>query len=357
MTYPIPADEKRRLQALERLGFDAGEPEAELDVLVNVAARALGASIGLVTLLGKQEQRFAARRPLSLPLAIPRDQAFCNYTIMQHEPFLVPDAMSDPRFASNPLVTGAMSVRAYAGVPLEVEPGQRVGALCVLDDKPRPFSPEQVAELSALGSVARRLLVAHREKMQLATALAERDAALDRLIYKATHCELTGLLRAVEFRRRAEAVLKAGEGAFVLTVLDLDRFKQINDKYGHALGDRVLAAAGSAVAEGFAGRALAGRMGGDEFAVLAPEQPGAPPESSAEVARAALCARLQSLGHGAFARVSMGVARAAADTSFAVLFQRADTALYAAKAGGRNRTCVWQPGMASFVCAPDAAGA
>jgi serine phosphatase RsbU (regulator of sigma subunit) len=70
---------------------------------------------------------------------VPREIAFCNTTIQQRETFVVPDAVEDVRFRDNPLVTGDPGIRFYAGHPLEAAGGERVGTLCLIDDRPREF--------------------------------------------------------------------------------------------------------------------------------------------------------------------------------------------------------------------------
>ena len=70
----------------------------------------------------------------------PREHAFCNHTIRQNTPMIVPDAMLDPRFMENPYVVSKPGVRFYAGVPLQTRDGYNIGSLCIVDGKPREFS-------------------------------------------------------------------------------------------------------------------------------------------------------------------------------------------------------------------------
>ncbi len=82
---------------------------------------------------------------------LPRDNVFCNYTILHNEVFVVPDALADRTFAKNPYVVGEPHIRFYAGAPLTIRPGIRLGALCVSDLKPRTFSQHQMTLLRSLG--------------------------------------------------------------------------------------------------------------------------------------------------------------------------------------------------------------
>jgi hypothetical protein len=81
---------------------------------------------------------------------VPRDHAFCNFTILHDEVFVVPDARADQTFMENPHVLGAPYIRFYAGAPLTIRPGIRLGAFCVSDVKPREFSQHEVMLLRGL---------------------------------------------------------------------------------------------------------------------------------------------------------------------------------------------------------------
>src|SRR5262249_18741161 len=92
-----------------------------------------------------------------------------------------------------------------------------------------------------------------------------------RLLLRATTDPLTGLLNRQEFVRRAGAEIARAErtgSALALAMLDVDKFKSFNDRYGHQAGDRVLAAAAQAIAETVRGLDVGGRSGGEEFVVL-----------------------------------------------------------------------------------------
>jgi diguanylate cyclase (GGDEF)-like protein len=125
-------------------------------------------------------------------------------------------------------------------------------------------------------------------------------------------------------------------------LLDVDRFKILNDRNGHLLGDEVLKAVASALQRTCGDRAYPARFGGDEFAILAYGLPLVEAVALAEEVRATVASLSTPCGP---VTVSIGAAeRDAADETPAVLLDRADKALYEAKAGGRNRVCG---------CAPD----
>ena len=123
--------------------------------------------------------------------------------------------------------------------------------------------------------------------------------------------------------------------AFALILIDIDHFKSINDRYGHAVGDRTLVALTKRVAQGLRDVDMLGRWGGEEFIVIMLETGFEQAMSKAQ----ALCAHVAAapLVDGHTVSISCGVTRVIAGDTADTLLHRADTALYAAKRGGRNR--------------------
>jgi diguanylate cyclase (GGDEF)-like protein len=152
---------------------------------------------------------------------------------------------------------------------------------------------------------------------------------------------LSGILNLRGFRVRGDRLFaraaKSGE-QMSLVAADLDHFKAINDRFGHAVGDRVIAGF-SALLRDLAGPdAVVARLGGEEFAVLLPSAPLALGRRFAERARAELAGKhLPSAGFHAPVTASFGVAQMASGDSLSALVRRADAALYKAKASGRDR--------------------
>ncbi|MEO6323339.1 MAG: diguanylate cyclase [Thermoanaerobaculia bacterium] len=166
-----------------------------------------------------------------------------------------------------------------------------------------------------------------------------------RLLARATTDPLTNLSNRAEFWKRAERELqRAGrtERSVALVILDLDHFKSINDTYGHPVGDKVLAAVASAIAETLRGVDLSGRYGGEEFVILLVEIDEATAFQAVERVRAAIAALAPPRVPRPIT-VSAGVALHQPifeRTTVRDLVKRADVALYAAKRAGRNRTTV-----------------
>lgn len=183
-----------------------------------------------------------------------------------------------------------------------------------------------------------------RLKQRLKTQREELKVALTRLHDLATHDELTGLSnRAHVSEMLAHYVQRHRDGGetFSIALLDLDFFKRVNDTHGHGVGDEVLKAFADAVRHTVRESDVPARWGGEEFLILLPQ-------TGAENARVVLerlrerfttqqvSASVPSLR----ASFSAGLASPAPGDTLAVLLERADQALYAAKTAGRNRCCV-----------------
>ncbi len=131
-----PQNEVARLAAVQELALLDTEPEAQFDAFVRAAASLCGVPISLLSMVDKDRLWVKASVGLEDCSEVPRSISFCTYTIEQHGILEVPDTHEDTRFSGNPLVTGEPKLRFYAGVPLCLSDGYRVGTLSVIDIKP-----------------------------------------------------------------------------------------------------------------------------------------------------------------------------------------------------------------------------
>jgi PAS domain S-box-containing protein len=161
----LPADESHRLATLHAAGILDTAPEESFNTIAQCAAQLTGCAIAAVSLVDADREWFKAVYGWDdLPVReIPRAISFCNHALLADGPFEVPDATRDPRFANNPFVTGMPHVRAYAGEPLRVD-GATLGALCVVDPRPRSLTTEQRESLRRLAQVASELLTSRLRK-------------------------------------------------------------------------------------------------------------------------------------------------------------------------------------------------
>ncbi len=171
--------EAKRLESLHRLKVLDTSPEKVFDGLVAVAAAACGVPISLISLIDSDRQWFKANLGLSDITESPREVAFCSHTIQSEGTLEVRDATADPRFADNPLVTGAPDIRFYAGHPLRLSDGALVGTLCVIDRIPRELSKQQRTILAHLANAAAQALEARRTNEELHSSEAQFRALCD----------------------------------------------------------------------------------------------------------------------------------------------------------------------------------
>jgi len=185
---PRPSEALRLQQLYDLLVLDT-PAESLFDEIVQTAATITGTPIALVSLVDEHRQWFKAVHGLDCRETA-RELAFCDYTIRSDDLLEVEDAHNDARFRDNPLVTGSPHIRFYAGAPLVVGDGLRIGTLCTIDTTPRRLEAWQRSTLVALG----RLTVAalrHRRR-NLEDALQARSW-LEREL-EASNTELNGIL-------------------------------------------------------------------------------------------------------------------------------------------------------------------
>lgn len=245
---PFPSSESSRIRTLRLLNILDTEPEERFDRLTRMAKRLFSVPIAQVTLVDTDRQWFKSSVGVEAS-ETPREFSFCAHAILGNDILLVPDARDDKRFSDNPLVVGDPKIRFYAGCPLKVGT-ENMGTLCLIDDVPREFGEEELQLLRDLAEMAEQELSA----VQMATT-DYLTAITNRMGFEA-------------FARHALQVCRRLRLPSTLLSFDLDRFKEINDMYGHAAGDEALKTFAQGLLAVFRDSDVIGRLGGDEFAVL-----------------------------------------------------------------------------------------
>ncbi|MEY8879726.1 MAG: diguanylate cyclase [Leptothrix sp. (in: b-proteobacteria)] len=164
---PLRDDEPGSLAALRALDVLDTAAEPEFDALVRVAAIACRVPIALISLIDAERQWFKAGTGLPGVAETARDVSFCAHAVLADALFEVTDAAADPRFADNPLVTGEPGIRFYAGAPVVLGDGYRVGTLCVIDHQPRALDDTQRELLRCLAVAVARALEGRRAERAL----------------------------------------------------------------------------------------------------------------------------------------------------------------------------------------------
>ncbi len=371
----LPANEVERLRTLRELNILDTVAEVEYEDITLLASQLCGMPVAMVSLVDGERQWFKSKVGTETT-ETPRDVAFCGHTILSDDLFVVNDALTDARFADNPLVTGKEQVRFYAGAPLVTPEGHALGALCVVDHTPRSLSPEQANALKALARQVVAQFKLKRTVKRLSEALVNQKIAEKQLEHSARHDGLTGLPNRTLFLDRLERCIgrsrRDPSQKFAVLFLDLDRFKIVNDSLGHAAGDHLL----TIVAQRLAGSirdndsvshavksptvmaieaascpidasTTVARLGGDEFTLLLEGL-----HSEADAARVA-----QRLLHELSKPVSFNGQELNASASIGIvmngdsyntadeLLRDADVAMYRAKLHGRGQFMLFDASM------------
>ncbi|MCC3290210.1 protein kinase [Arthrobacter sp. zg-Y1110] len=148
----LPADEARRMDAVRRYDLLDTPPDGAFDRVTALASRLFDVPVAIVSVVDTDRIWFKSHHGTEA-VEIGRDPGLCASAILQDGVYVVDDARHDPRTLANPLVAGDFGLQFYAGVPLQTSDGFSLGTFCILDTKPRTFSPEDEATLSDLAAI------------------------------------------------------------------------------------------------------------------------------------------------------------------------------------------------------------
>ncbi len=207
---PVPAGEAARLAALRRYQILDTSPAQAFGQIVQGAARTGNTPVAIITLVDHYRQWFLAGTGLAeagiTANETPREIAFCAHTILGEGLLVVEDATRDDRFRHNPLVTGPVGIRFYAGMPLRTRDGHALGALCLIDRQPRQLDPAAALALPLLA----RQVVDQLELRLLGLGLREANQVLSTLADQYSHrvrlplASLLGILELIDPTTLAE---------------------------------------------------------------------------------------------------------------------------------------------------------
>lgn len=332
----LHADEAQRLQAVRAYAILDTPPERALDTLTKIAAQVFDMPAAAIGLMDTDRLWLKSRLGLDFP-ELDRQITFCAHALMQpDEVLVVEDLRLDRRFRDNPLVTQAPHLCFYAGAPLIDRDGYALGTIAVMDTQPREFSETQRNLLRDLSSLMILSLEGRSRENQLGN-MAMTD-------------HLTKLPNRNLFHDRFEQEVKKSHRTgsnLALLLIDLDRFKEVNDALGHDKGDLLLIEAARRISGCVREADTVARLGGDEFAVILSELDG---HSHVESLAQHILQELNQpfmLEHDmAYVSASIGITLypdGAKDVSS--LLTQADQAMYKAKDKGRDQFCFFTPSM------------
>lgn len=322
------------MNPLQTLDLTDPQTATDLDVLTQMAKLVTGAPHAFITLADPEHiwTRGAANDGAQ---AAKREETYCSAALAEEDVLIAADVREDSRTQAIAARMSSSPIVAYAGALLKAEDGAKLGTLCVTDTQPRHLTDAQVQLLRGLARQVSALISLRRTKREL-------TAALEQMTRLATTDELTSLLNRRAFFERAQSLRKLvsrQDGAMSLVVVDIDHFKSVNDRYGHAAGDAVLAEVSRRLHDSLRDSDLIGRIGGEEFAIALPFTGLDRAMPLMEKLRQAVRRVPVKIGETTLkVSVSVGVAELGDGEHSEVddTLRRADQALYQAKAAGRD---------------------
>ena len=335
-----PEQEQLRLEALQALDILYLPLEERFDRITRTLCTIFDMPFAYLSLIDEDTQWFKSIQGVDL-LSTPRSDSLCQHTLLEEELLICPDTLQDPRFADNPFVTNPPHARFYAGYLLKSR-GQSVGTLCIGDVRPRNFSEEDINTLRDIASWAQTEL----HLTQLTDTQIELIGELDEAYQQARIDSLTrlwnqGCIKQILHRAFQRHLLNLTPMSVLM--LDADHFKSVNDRYGHAAGDKVLQSIATTLRQCLRPEDAIGRYGGEEFMVVLDDcDTRRATELAGRILKRVRELRFADIDASLQVTISIGIAGSDARglESESDLMDLADQALYRAKGNGRDQICV-----------------
>ncbi|HVG40809.1 MAG TPA: GAF domain-containing protein [Chitinophagaceae bacterium] len=151
-TLQLPPNEKVRIEKLKSYDILDTPPDGNFERITQLAAAIFKVPIAIISLVDSDRIWFKSHYGLPIN-QIDREPGLCASAILSNDPYIVENAIEDPRTLANPLVAGDFGLRFYAAAPLQTEENYNLGTLCILDKTPRTFTPEQKDILKKMASI------------------------------------------------------------------------------------------------------------------------------------------------------------------------------------------------------------
>ena len=263
MQKPAPhPEEARRQKALQALNLLDTPIEERFERITRAARQMLKTPIAAISLVDQARQWFKSAQGLEV-CETSRDDSFCGHAILGRDSLVVPDATRDERFADNPMVRDAPWVRFYAGHPLHSVDGYPVGTLCVVDRKPRRFSPKDQTVLRSLAQAAeaelRARIPSEAQRKLVAELKKHKLSAVDTLTRLWGRDAILAILEKEFEQARKKGT---GIGAFIV---DVDGRENIAEALGYEASDTVIRKAARRMLRSLRAQDALGRFGRGEF--------------------------------------------------------------------------------------------
>jgi len=240
----------KRLNALRSINIMDTSADKRFDTITKLAKSIFKTQLAGITFIDEQRTWTKSYQGAER-ISIDNSASLCVLAIESDESiYIVSDILKNPSLSTNPLTQAPYNIRFYAGVPFSDMNGNKLGTLCILDHSSRILTADEIEQLNNLSYLVGEIL---------------------RSIQTAIYDDLTLILNRRGFfdlGNREIELAKRGKQSVALILIDLNKFKPINDTYGHHVGDLYLKAFAKMLTDSARGSDLIFRLGGDEFAIM-----------------------------------------------------------------------------------------
>lgn len=240
----------KRLNALRSINIMDTSAERRFDVITQITKSLFKTQLAGITFIDEQRTWTKSFQGADR-VSIDNSDSFCVLAIESEESvYTVSDLSEKPSLKNYPLAQAPYNIRFYAGAPFSDMHGNKLGTLCILDQSSRVLNKDEIEQLNNLSYLVGEVL---------------------RSIQTAIYDDLTQILNRRGFfdiGSREVELAKRGKQGVALIVIDLNKFKPVNDIYGHHVGDLYLKAFAKMLSESARDSDLICRLGGDEFAIM-----------------------------------------------------------------------------------------